>query len=149
MTDVGRREAIVTHLRERGARITPQRMAILDALLAQDHPTVEEIYDIVQRAFPMISLVTVYRTLALLTEMGQVLVVTHADTVAHYDGHRVQEHPHIVCTSCGRVTDCPDVDITSAVREVGRRADGWSLSHRVHFLGVCPACRETQKFEGR
>src|SRR4030088_1689995 len=62
----------VTRCREKGLAVTPQRVAILNALLASgDHPSAEEIYTEVRTEQPTISLATVHRTLEMLCEAGE------------------------------------------------------------------------------
>jgi len=127
--------------RAHGGRLTPQRMAILRELLAADHPTVEAIYEAVKRDFPMTSIVTVYRTVDLLRDWGEALEVESADPLAHYDAHRPYHHPHLVCVSCGRVTDAPDLSTSALTEDVRRKCQAWALSDEVHFYGLCPACQ--------
>jgi Fur family peroxide stress response transcriptional regulator len=122
--------------------MTPQRMAILKALLAADHPTVDEVYEAVRHDFPMTSPVTVYRTMAMLRDMGEVIEVDSSDPVARYDAHRPYQHPHLVCGHCGRVMDSPDAEIEGLLRDLQQRAGRWTLSREVYFYGICPECRE-------
>ncbi len=136
-----RLDALMRKLRARGGRMTPQRMAILKALLAADHPTVEQIYEAVRRDFPMTSEVTVYRTLALLRDEGEILELGAGDAVARYDGMRPNHHPHLVCSECGRVMDSPALDVRPLVAEMERLAGHWALSEEVHFYGICPSCQ--------
>ena len=71
-----RLEQMVARLKELNCRITPQRLAILKILaVSKGHPSVEEIYAQVQANFPMTSLATVYKTVTLLKEAGEVLGV--------------------------------------------------------------------------
>lgn len=121
--------------------MTPQRMAILRALLSEDHPTVQRIYAVVSRDFPMTSLVTVYRTIALLRDAGEVLEVDSLDPLPHYDGLRPAHHPHLVCETCGRVVDAPQLELGALTAELALRAGDWALSAEVHFFGRCPDCR--------
>jgi len=132
---------LVNKFHSHGGRMTPQRMAILKALLAQDHPTIQQIYAVVKRDFPMTSLVTVYRTIALLRDAGEILEVDSCDPLAHYDGLRPSCHPHLVCTVCGRVADAPDLQLRTLTEDVVRRAGNWTLSQEVHFYGLCPDCQ--------
>jgi Fur family peroxide stress response transcriptional regulator len=134
--------------RARGGRMTPQRMAILKALLTGNHPTIQDIYALVKRDFPMTSLVTVYRTIALLRDAGEVLEVDPVDSLAHYDGLRPTPHPHLVCTQCGRVADSPDLDVHALTEDINRRADHWVLTQEVHFYGLCPNCQAKKAPEG-
>ena len=140
-SSVSRLDALISKFRARGGRMTPQRMAILKTLLAGDHPTVEAIYESVKHDFPMTSLVTVYRTIALLRDLGEVLEVDSGDPMAHYDGNTPYHHPHLVCVACGRVSDSPKTDIQALTQDIGRRAGDWVLSQEVLFYGVCPECQ--------
>jgi Fe2+ or Zn2+ uptake regulation protein len=86
--------------------------------------------------------VTVYRTLATLQEMGEVLEVQSADPVAHYDGYRPDRHSHLVCVSCGRVTDSPPMDIQDVIAALGRESAGWQINQEAQFHGICPECQQ-------
>ncbi len=121
--------------------MTPQRMAILKALLSEEHPTVQQIYGIVRREFPMTSLVTVYRTIAVLRDAGQVLEVGSIEPLPHYDCLRPACHPHLICTACGRVVDSPDLNLGPLTEVALREMRDWVLSQRVLFFGLCPACQ--------
>jgi Fur family peroxide stress response transcriptional regulator len=123
-------------------------VAIIKALLAADHPTIEELYRAVKRDFPMTSLVTVYRTMSTLREAGEVLEVDAGDLVAHYDGQRPTQHPHLVCTVCGRVADSPALDMQALTTDLGQRAGEWALSEEVHIYGLCPDCQAKRPPEG-
>lgn len=141
MTSVEQRlQELIARCRADGGRMTPQRMAILQALLTLDHPTAEEIYARVHAEFPMTSPVTVYRTLAALEHDGELIAVESSDAEAHYDGFRPVLHPHLVCLRCGRMADAPAVDISALMAELARRAEGWELNDEAHFHGLCPAC---------
>src|SRR4051812_2942959 len=78
----------VTHCREKGLAVTPQRVAILRALLdSGDHPSAEEIFIKVRVEQPMISLATVHRTLETLCDAGEAGKVTLLHDAARYDGN--------------------------------------------------------------
>ena len=78
---------MLARLRERDFRITPQRLAILKILAAsRRHPSVDEIYQEVRAEFPTTSLATVYKTIALLKELNEVLELGFPDGSNRYDG---------------------------------------------------------------
>ena len=69
-----RLDQMMTKLRENSYRITPQRLADLRKLAASTgHPSVEKIYRKVKKDFPTNSLATVYKTLIVMKEVGEVL----------------------------------------------------------------------------
>jgi Fur family peroxide stress response transcriptional regulator len=137
-----RLEMMVQKLREHDHRITPQRLAILRVLAASDgHPSVEQIYARVKDDFPTTSLATVYKNVALLKSLGEVLELGFSDDSNRYDGNKPYPHPHLVCTRCKKIID-PDLsmlqDLTQElVRETGFRI----LNHRMDFFGICPECQ--------
>ena len=75
MPDPGKRfETIIATLRQRGHKITPQRLAIVKILAqSSSHPSVEEIHGQIKKEFPTMSLATVYRNIVLIKSIGEVL----------------------------------------------------------------------------
>ncbi len=95
----GRLDQIITKLRARDCRITPQRVAILKIFLSsEEHPSVEQVYAQVKANFPTTSLATVYKTVHLLKEIGEILEIGFADGSNRYDGNKPYPHPHLICT---------------------------------------------------
>ena len=102
-----------------------QREAIKNFLMSRkDHPTAEVVYEHVLKAFPNISLGTVYRNLSFLVDNGQAVKVPCEDGSVHFDGN-VMPHYHFQCTECGAVID---LDF-----------DG-SEGNVTFFYGKCPSC---------
>jgi Fur family peroxide stress response transcriptional regulator len=137
-----RLEELVAKLRERDCRLTPQRMAVLKTLAVSDgHPSVEQIYERIKPDFPMTSLATVYKTVTLLKEMGEVLELGFGDGSNRYDGNKPYPHPHLICTRCGAIEDL-DVDALSEIPQRIARDTGYRIvSHRLDFFGLCPKCQ--------
>jgi Fur family ferric uptake transcriptional regulator len=128
-------------------RMTRQRQVILEELKAMHtHPTADELHRRVRARMPSISLATVYRNLKLLAEAGFITEIRTVGAQRRYEGN-VDDHYHLTCVRCGRVDDAP-VPADSDLQEAVNNATGYRvLSHRVEFLGVCPACEKssTQK----
>jgi Fur family peroxide stress response transcriptional regulator len=139
-------ENLIAKLRRRGNRITPQRIAILQALIvSKDHPTVDQIYEKVRKDFPTTSLSTVYKTINLLKEMGEVLELGFGDDSSHYDGRAPEPHPHLVCLRCEKIVDLEMDVLVDLPRQAARETGYEILSHRLDFFGVCPACRAANR----
>lgn len=124
-----------------GLAITPQRIAIIRALLASaDHPRADAIYERVRAQHPHISLATVHRTLETLCDIGEARKVTALHDSARYDGN-VAPHHHVVCVKCRAIRDIeiPALDAMLEGRsELARfRVIGSSLEIRA----VCENCR--------
>jgi Fur family peroxide stress response transcriptional regulator len=131
---------VTARLKATGYRLTPQRLAILRALIAsQQHPSVEQIYREVRRDFPTTSLATIYNTLECLKSLGEVLELPLGGG-SRYDGRNPEPHPHIVCTVCGRIEDL-DIDLGGTTQAVAQERGYTEVRHRLEFYGVCPRCQ--------
>ena len=129
---------------EKRRRNTPQRMVILEELGAlKTHPTAAELFAIVRRRLPRISLGTVYRNLEVLHEDGQILKLESAGTEARFDA-TTHDHHHIRCTRCGAVRDV-EVALEENPLERIRNDGGFRIeSCEVRFFGICPDCQESR-----
>jgi Fur family peroxide stress response transcriptional regulator len=134
---------MLARVRERSFRLTPQRMAILKILAySEDHPTVDEIHQQVKSLFPTTSIATVYKTVALLKELDEVLELGFPDGSNRYDGNRPYPHPHAVCTRCKKIMD-PEISSVEELSEEMKKKTGYTISfHRLDFFGLCPECQE-------
>ena len=110
--EVERRVALLSQsIRDAGLRLTHQRLEILRAIAADEtHPDVVMLYEAVRERVPTISLDTVYRTLATLTERGLISRVSFTPGPARYDANPSRHH-HFVCTRCGLVRDVEDDEL--------------------------------------
>jgi Fur family peroxide stress response transcriptional regulator len=128
------------HCRASGLAVTPQRLAIIRALLSShEHPTADAVYATVRREHAHISLATVHRTLDTLCEIGEARKVTLLHESARYDGN-VRPHHHVVCIHCRRIRD---VDIPGAEALLAGRANIGEfrvLGTSVEILAVCEKC---------
>lgn len=141
LTTTKRFDELITALKKRAYRLTPQRLELVRLIAdSQGHPNAAQIYERIRLRFPTMSQATVYKTLALLKEIGQVLEIDlHGDS--HYDGHRPQPHPHLVCTQCSRIVDGELELDPLEIRQV-EQASGYRITHpQITFYGLCPQCR--------
>ncbi len=126
--------------KEVGFRLSKQRKVILDELRkVTTHPTADEVYDMVRKIIPRISLGTVYRNLEFLSGQGLVLKLGGPGTQKRFDGNP-DPHPHIRCSVCSRIVDVMcDVEVPNLPREF---AEGFDIHNcNVEFVGICPHCR--------
>lgn len=138
-----RLSSLLERLKGRGLRMTPQRLAILRALVMHPgHPTVEELHQVLQPQFPTMSLATVYKTITLLKGAGEVLELEFSSRDNRFDGHNPLPHPHLICTGCGRILDPLVPDLAGMIADLSRRTGYAVTSHRLDFYGLCPECRK-------
>ena len=137
-----RLDQMLSRLKERDFRITPQRLAVLRILAAShEHPSVDKIYEQVKVDFPTTSLATVYKTITLLKELGEVLELGFPDGSNRYDGNQPQPHPHMVCVRCKKIMD-PDLrSLAQLTKEAVQKTGFKIVSHRLDFFGLCPECQ--------
>ncbi|MGE5575573.1 MAG: Fur family transcriptional regulator [Syntrophothermus sp.] len=125
-------------------RMTHQRQIILEELKnVTTHPTADEVYEMVRRRLPRISLGTVYRNLELLAEEGIIQKLELAGTQKRFDGNP-ENHYHVRCIRCGRVDDVPiepGMLIDQAVRGV---SDYEIIGYRLKLIGLCPQCAKEE-----
>ena len=131
-------------LKTRGYRLTPQRIAILKILVSTGHPGVDQVYEAVRANFPTTSLATVYKTVTLLKEMGEILELGFGNEGNRYDGNKPYPHPHLICIKCKRIIDPDGVALTELSQQVASTTGFRIVSHRIDFYGICPQCQEQE-----
>jgi Fe2+ or Zn2+ uptake regulation protein len=132
--------AFTEALRERGQRVTPQRLVIARVLEEmQRHATAEVVFGEVGRRVPGVSLPTVYATLELLEELGLVRRVATEGGAVVYDP-RTDEHHHLACRRCGAIIDV-DADVEAGALLAAARGAGFTPDHtQVVIRGLCAEC---------
>ena len=145
-----RLEEMKAALRERGVAVTRKRAKLLEVLLASDrHPSVSEIHEGVRAAYPGTSLATIYNTIEILKETGQVLEIEFSASANRYDGRIPVSHPHLVCLQCEKVEDMENTATHDPLERVSQ-ATGYDIVRlRTDYYGTCPECLEASSSEGR
>ena len=138
-----RYDVISKKLKESGNKLTPQRLAIARILAEKEgHPSVEDIYNQLQRDFPGISQATVYRNIMLLKSLGEVLEIGFAGASTRYDGKKPYPHPHVICLRCNKIID-PDLEtLRDMTKEIIDESGFEIVTYRLDFFGICTECRE-------
>ena len=130
-------------LRDKGVAVTRKRAKLLEVLLASDrHPSASEIHEGVCAAYPGTSLATIYNTIEILKETGQVLEIEFSASANRYDGRIPVSHPHLVCLQCEKVED---MDYTAPHDPLDRvsQTTGYEIVRlRTDYYGTCPECQE-------
>lgn len=133
-------------LEENGCRITSPRRVIIEILLNSPRalePT--EIYDLGREINPGIGLVTVYRTLEKLEELGLIQRIHHEDG-CHMVMPAVEGHQHyLVCTACGKTTVFRGDDLGALFSRVETNTGYQVNDHWLQLFGTCPDCKNDHK----
>ncbi|HEY6531415.1 MAG TPA: Fur family transcriptional regulator [Acidimicrobiales bacterium] len=131
-------------LREKGVRVTAQRVAVLRAVSAGPHSTADELDKVVRGELGSVSRQAVYDVLGTLTESGLVRRIQPAGSPARYEDRVGDNHHHLICRSCGRTLD---VDCAVGVTPCLTASDdaGFVIEEaEVIYWGRCPDCIRTQ-----
>jgi Fur family ferric uptake transcriptional regulator len=120
--------------------MTRQRTVILEELRkVNTHPSADEVYAMVRKRLPRISLGTVYRNLEILSETGEIQKLELGCTLKRFDG-TAQNHYHLRCLRCDRVVDAP-VKVNPRLDEDLKAATDFQIiGHKLEFIGICPEC---------
>lgn len=144
------REKFINLLRERGLKVTNQRIGVLETLASQPdkHLTAEEIYDKVKQEYPEIGLATVYRTIQLLLELHLIDKISLDDGCVRYEIARTDSdatkhhHHHLVCLSCGNVFSFEDDLLEELENKIKEKTDFRVVDHEVKLYGYCRECAD-------
>jgi Fur family transcriptional regulator, peroxide stress response regulator len=139
-----RYQTILAKIQEKGSRLTSHRIALLRLIsVSEGHPSALELYEKLRVQFPSISLATIYKTLALLKDKGEVLEIDLPNE-NRYDGNKPFPHPHLICSQCKRIMDGGDVPAMQAINQQIADKYGFQVqSQQLIFYGICSDCQPT------
>lgn len=133
-------EQFIEACRQKGLNVTYQRIKIFQSLSeVKSHPTAEEIYKIVKREYPSISLATVYKTLETFAEHNLISKVNFLHDLARYDGDTTPHH-HLVCIKCRRIVDVHEEELNGIKIPESAQNGFHLLGYRIQFEGICNNC---------
>lgn len=130
------------YYREKGFKLTPQRVAIIKFLEGnKNHPSAEDIYHNVKKTFPTMSFATVYNNLEALRSKGHISSLSIDPERRRYDPDTSRHH-HLICLKCKMVVDVR-ADFKVHVPEEQKTAFE-VLGSRIEFYGTCPECKKEE-----
>ena len=139
MESIQKRQEMEQALRTAGYRITGQRKAILGYLVStREHPGAYKIFEEVKKVQPRLSLATVYNTLQVLTQNGQIKMLTFRED-NRYEAN-LSFHINLICTSCGRIQDF-DAGTHMSPEEVREKIGFEVMTYRMEYHGLCSECK--------
>lgn len=116
-------EEISTVLNEKGLKVTPQRIAILEAIIKlNNHPTAENIIEYIRNNHPNISTATVYKVLDALASNQLIKKVKTEKDIMRYDAI-MEKHHHLYCSECDLIEDYFDEELDSILKEYFKKKD--------------------------
>lgn len=128
-------------VREHGLKATPQRLAVLDALLdGPRHPSAEEIHARLKATHPTISLSTVYANLTTFKEAGLIEAINPTDGTVRWD---VNTDPHVnfVCLDCKAIIDVDSPAVETLLQDITERTPHDVVGQRLEVFGRCQTCK--------
>ena len=125
-------------------RMTNQRQIIFEEVgRVNSHPTADEVYEMVRKRIPRISMGTVYRNLDLLSKTGLIKKIDPGYPQMRFDGN-TRDHYHLTCMSCGRMEDVPvdqpDHSLDDLTKALVKVTEYSIAGHNLEFYGLCPVC---------
>ena len=136
---------LAASLRDAGLRVTAPRVAVLSEVTEGKHMTADQVALGVRDRIGTISTQAVYDVLGALTRAGLVRRIEPAGSPARYETRVGDNHHHVVCRSCGAITDV-DCAVGEPPCLSPADASGFVVDEaEVTFWGLCPACQTTSK----
>ena len=146
------REAFKQVLKEKGLRVTKQRLIVLETIASrpEEHLTAEDIYELVKADNPEIGLATIYRTIQLLNELHLIDRINLDDGFVRYEMGNAHDrekhrHHHLICTECGKVFSFRDDLLEELEKRIKSTVGFTVIDHEVKLFGRCSECTEKGK----
>ena len=139
-------QELVERLREWQVRVTPQRLAMAEAVLnSTDHPSVQQIFERVRDHFPSMTLATIYSTLGVLQRSGLIQELPF-QKMSRYEAN-MEPHVNLVCIQCETVidTDTGQDAVLRLRNRISKESNFEVAWQRVDFYGWCPSCAAAKR----
>ncbi len=134
------KEDLISQLKEKGLRVTPQRLAIIEALVknCQAHPSASLIYRAARKKVKSVSLSTVYATLKEFSQKGLIKSLEFDRMENRYDGN-LSDHVNLICKRCGKIIDY-HIPANLEPKDITRKSGFVVTDTRMEFHGYCRDC---------
>jgi len=137
---------IIERLKLKGIALTPQRMAIAEYLSkSKNHPTADEIHRVIRKRYPTMSLATVYSTLDLLKQLGEIQELSIRKRGKACFGPNPNIHHHFLCRKCGKILGMEfDYPRSCPILEK-ETINGCKIEEvQAYLYGICAECMAKQ-----
>ena len=134
------RESIIQKLKEKGLRLTSQRLAIIDVLVKKGHlhPGARFVYKEARKKGRHLSMSSVYANLSALSRHGIIKSLEFDGKESRCEGN-LDEHINLICERCGKIIDY-EVPISLEQREVAKKTGFTIRNNRLEYYGYCRQC---------
>ena len=138
--DIMTKESMIQKLKERGLRITPQRLAIIDVLIKKGHfhPSARFIYKEAKKMSSHVSLSSVYENIK---ELCRYRIIKSLE----FDGKEnrcevnLEEHINLICEQCGKIINY-EIPASLDQKDVAKRTGFMITKNRLEYYGYCREC---------
>lgn len=130
-------------LKEENYKVTPQRIEVINALVELDHPTAKEIQEEIEKRYPMISPSTIYGSLDLLEEIGELMPIQEGNETRYDLSPEI--HPHYICEEDGEVRDIEDPEIRQKLHDLMKDSGVDASRVELNFYGPCNGYRADEE----
>ena len=132
-------------LREHNLRVTRPRLAVLGAVHSSPHASTDAVIDAVRDELGVVSHQAVYDVLRALTSAGLLRRIQPAGSVARYEARVGDNHPHVVCRTCGAIADV-DCAVSATPCLTASDDQGFVIDEaEVTYWGTCAACAQVAR----
>ncbi len=133
-------QRLMERLREKGYRVTPQRLAIWKAIDSRtDHPTAEQIYEQAVKEVPTITLATVYQVIHLFKTIGLLQELGFSDGSSRFDPNTAI-HINIVCPKCRQIRDYESASVAKLMNQIVAELGVEPVGQRLDLYIKCEKC---------
>ena len=140
-TEAGREQVNAMNETTGPQRRTRQRAAVDEVLTsADDFRTAQQIHDELRHADVRVGLTTVYRTLQLMADSGEVDAIRNADGEMSYRRCSGGHHHHLVCRSCGRTVEVSGPAVEKWANAIAQEYGFRDVNHELEIFGTCSNC---------
>lgn len=140
------KQMLTEYLQKNGHRKTPERYAILDSIYSiKGHFNIETLLQyMAEKEKFRVSRATLYNTIILLIDAGLVIKHQFGNTSQYERSYNNETHHHMICTSCGKVSEFEDENLKQAI--VQSKLKGFQSTHySLYIYGLCSKCVAKRK----
>lgn len=142
-----RLDSIILKIKKIGYSLTPQRYEIIRILVeSRNHPSANDIYNQIKLTYPMVSLNTVYKNLAMLSTLHEIREIKTLQDAVHFDGD-ISPHGHVICENCGKIEDieikedCLENFLKTHITDKFYGTEAYRIrGYNIEFYGLCRHC---------